>query len=101
MGLNLSPLMFIVFTGLAGVACGYYAFRSTVKKESWMRSGFWFMFCLGGLTGALGEYFRVYSENIALAKILDETFTVTVILGLLIWVMDWFSRNVSWIKKFW
>lgn len=100
-GLNLSPLMFIILMGLTGTGCGYYTYRSISKKDSWMRSGFWFMFCMAGLTGALGEIMRVYAQNVAFAKILDETFTVSAILGALIWIGDLLSRNSKWLKKFW
>jgi len=88
-GLNLSPSMFIVISGLAGIGCAYYTYRSIVKKDTVLRQGFWFMWCLGSFAGATGEALRISGQNPDLVRYLDEVFSVAAILGLLFWALDW------------
>lgn len=100
MGLNLSPLMFIILTGLAGIACGYYTYRSAIKKESWLKTGFWFMFFLSGLSGSLSEILRNSAVGGGLARVMDETFTVAAVIGIILWICDWLAKNTNLLKKF-
>lgn len=95
-GLNLSPVMFILVTGLAGIGCGYYTYRSFVKKDTWLRTGFWFMWCLGSLAGAIGEALRITGQYPDLVRIFEEIFSVAVIIGLLLWLLDWVFK---WMKR--
>jgi len=100
-GLNLSPLMFIIVTGMAGIGCGYFTYRSIVRKESWMRTAFWFMWSLAGICGAAGEILRSSNPNSGLVRILDETFAVAAMIGFVVWIWDWLTRNTNFLKKFW